>query len=117
VEQQAEKRMTAYAGDQPEARVRYQHRSHDGHKDEPALVVLGSLLSGKDRVVSTKPRARSEDPNNAMAGQNGRKWEGYFMLNAVAKPEDTPEQGRAGTLQGTREAPEREVPDPRSCRR
>jgi predicted Zn-dependent peptidase len=46
VEQQAEKRMIAFAETNPQAQIRY-HGVADGHKDEPALVVLGSLLSGR----------------------------------------------------------------------
>ena len=39
-----------------------------------------------------RPSTRSAIANEASAGQNGSKWEGYFELGAVAKPGNTPEQ-------------------------
>jgi predicted Zn-dependent peptidase len=91
VEQPAEKRMTAYAETNPEVHVRY-HTVADGHKDEPALSVLGSLLSGRTGRLYKSLVLDQKVANSANAGQNGQKWEGYFMLSAVAKPGNLPEQ-------------------------
>jgi zinc protease len=46
MKQLAEKRMVAYAETNPQVVIRY-HTVADGHKDEFALVVLGSILSGR----------------------------------------------------------------------
>ena len=90
VEQMAEKRMIAYAETNPEVEVRY-HSVADGHAHEPALVVLGALLSGKTGRLYTSLVLDQKIANSVSAGQNGMKWEGYFMLNGVAKPGSTPE--------------------------
>jgi predicted Zn-dependent peptidase len=91
VEQLAEKRMIAYAETNPQAQIRY-HGVADGHKDEPALVVLGSLLSGRTGRLYKSLVLDQKIATNVSAGQNGLKWEGYFALSAVAKPGNTPEQ-------------------------
>ena len=91
VEQQAEKRMVAYAETNPEVQIRY-HTVADGHKNEPALVVLGSLLNGRTGRLYKSLVLDQKVANSAGAGQNGQKWEGYFMLEAVAKPGSKPEQ-------------------------
>jgi predicted Zn-dependent peptidase len=90
VEQMAEKRMTAYAETNPEVEIRY-HSVADGHANEPALVVLGSLLSGKTGRLYKSLVLDQKVANNVSAGQNGMKWEGYFSLNGVAKPGSAPE--------------------------
>jgi predicted Zn-dependent peptidase len=91
VEQVAEKRMIAYADTSPGVVIRY-HSVADGHVDEPALLVLGALLSGRTgrlhrSLVLDRPIA-----NNVSADQYGMKYEGYFVLNGVAKPESSPEE-------------------------
>jgi predicted Zn-dependent peptidase len=91
VEQQAEKRMIAFAETNPQAQIRY-HGVADGHKDEPALVVLGSLLSGRTGRLYKSLVLDQKIATNVSAGQNGLKWEGYFALSGVAKPGNTPEQ-------------------------
>ena len=103
VEPQAEKRMIAYAETNPQAQVRY-HTVADGHRDEAALVVLGSLLSGRTGRLYKSLVLDQKVATAASAGQNGLKWEGYFMLNATARPGTTPGAGGAGPLQGDREA-------------
>jgi predicted Zn-dependent peptidase len=89
--QEAEKRMIAYAETNPEVQIRY-HSVADGHKDEPALSVLGSLLSGRTGRLYKSLVLDQKIANSAGAGQNGQKWEGYFMLSGVAKPGSQPEQ-------------------------
>ncbi len=91
VEQQAEKRMTAYADTNPQVEIRY-HTVADGHADEPALLVLGSLLSGRTGRLYKSLVLDRKIANSVSAGQNGMKWEGLFTLAGVAKPGNTPEQ-------------------------
>jgi predicted Zn-dependent peptidase len=90
VEQPAEKRMIAYAETNPEVEIRY-HSVADGHRDEPALVVLGSLLSGRTGRLYRSLVLEQKIANSASAGQNGLKYDGYFSLSGVAKPGNTPE--------------------------
>jgi predicted Zn-dependent peptidase len=90
VEQMAEKRMLAFAETNPEVQIRY-HSVADGHLNEPALVVLGSLLSGRTGRLYKSLVLDQKIANNVAAGQNGMKWAGYFLLNGVAKPGSTPE--------------------------
>lgn len=90
VDQMAEKRMIAYAETNPEVDIRY-HSVADGHVDEPALIVLGSLLSGKTGRLYKSLVLDQKLANSVSAGQNGMKWEGYFSLSGVAKPGSTPE--------------------------
>ena len=59
---------------------------------KPALVVLGSLLSGRTGRLYKSLVLDQKVANSASAGQNGLKWEGYFPLSGVAKPGSTPEQ-------------------------
>jgi predicted Zn-dependent peptidase len=90
VEQMAEKRMVAFAETNPEVQIRY-HSVADGHVNEPALVVLGSLLSGRTGRLYKSLVLDQKNANSVNAGQNGMKWEGYFTLSGVAKPGSTPE--------------------------
>jgi predicted Zn-dependent peptidase len=90
VEQMAEKRMLAFAETNPEVQIRY-HSVADGHLNEPALVVLGSLLSGRTGRLYKSLVLDQKIANSVAAGQNGMKWAGYFLLNGVAKPGSTPE--------------------------
>jgi predicted Zn-dependent peptidase len=91
VEQLAEKRMAAYAETNPEVQIRY-HTVADGHKDDAALTVLGSLLSGRTGRLYKSLVLDQKIANSAFAGQRSQKWEGYFSMSGVAKPGNTPEQ-------------------------
>lgn len=90
VEQMAEKRMIAFAETNPEVQIRY-HSVADGHVDEPALVVLGSLLSGRTGRLYKSLVLDQQIANSVGAGQNGMKWAGYFILSGVSKPGNAPE--------------------------
>jgi predicted Zn-dependent peptidase len=90
VEQVAEKRMIAFAETNPAVEVRY-HSVADGHVDEPALIVLGALLSGRTGRLYKSLVLDQKIANEVSAGQNGLKYEGYFDLDGVAKPASTPE--------------------------
>ncbi len=83
--------MLAYAETNPQVQVRYRGVA-DGHKDEPALVVLGSLLSGRTGRLYKSLVVDSKIANSVGAGQNGYKYEGFFELRAVAKPGVAPEE-------------------------
>jgi len=91
VEHLAEKRMIAFAETNPEVEIRYPSTA-DGHKDEPALVVLGSLLTGRTGRLCKSLVLEQKIANSVSGGQNGLKWEGYFELSGVAKPGSAPEQ-------------------------
>ncbi len=91
VEQMAEKRMVAFAETNPEVQIRY-HSVADGNANEPALVVLGALLSGRTGRLYKSLVLDQKIANGVSAGQNGMKWEGYFMLSGVAKADSTPEK-------------------------
>jgi predicted Zn-dependent peptidase len=91
MQQLAEQRMVAYAETNPQARVRY-HTVADGHPDDVALSVLGSLLSGRTGRLYKSLVTQQEVANNASGGQNGSKYEGYFELRGTAKPGKSPEE-------------------------
>ena len=88
--QLAEKRMVAYAETTPQVAVRY-HSVPDGHVDEPALVFLGQILSGRTGRLYKSLVELQQVANNASAGQAGYGFEGFFALRGTAKPGKTPE--------------------------
>ncbi|HZB45590.1 MAG TPA: pitrilysin family protein [Pyrinomonadaceae bacterium] len=89
--QLAEKRMAAYAETVPQARVRF-HTVAEGHPDSFALSVLSSLLNGRTGRLYKSLVLEQQVANNAGAGQNSLKYEGYFEMNGVAKPGRKPEE-------------------------
>ncbi len=89
--QLAEKRMVAYAETVPQVRVRY-HTVAEGHPDDFALDILGSVLSGRTGRLYKSLVLQQAVANSASASQDGRKYEGLFELNGVAKPGKTPEE-------------------------
>jgi predicted Zn-dependent peptidase len=89
--QYGERRMSAEAETSPEAVVRY-HTVADGHKDEPAFLILQALLNGRTGRLYKSLVLEQQVANSAFAGHNGMKYEGYFQLMGVAKPGKTPEQ-------------------------
>jgi len=54
--------------------------------------VMGSLLNGRTGRLYKSLVLDQKIANGASADQNGMKWEGYFSMDGVAKPEATPEQ-------------------------
>jgi hypothetical protein len=89
--QLAEKRMAAYAETVPQARVRF-HTVAEGHPDSFALSVLASVLNGRTGRLYKSLVLEQQVANNAGAGQNSLKYEGYFEMNGVAKPGRKPEE-------------------------
>jgi predicted Zn-dependent peptidase len=89
--QLAEKRMIAYAETVPQVRVRY-HTVADGHPDDFALDILSSVLSGRTGRLYKSLVLQQAVANSTSASHDGRKYEGLFELNGVAKPGKTPEE-------------------------
>jgi predicted Zn-dependent peptidase len=89
--QLGEQRMTAYAETSPEVRIRY-HTVADGHRDEPALVILSALLNDRTGRLYKSMVLEQQVASQASAGHNGMKYEGYFELRGVARPGKTPEE-------------------------
>ena len=89
--QYAEQRMSGYAETNPEVRIRF-HTVADGHRDEPAFLVLGALLNDRTGRLNKSLVLEQQVANSARAIHEGRKYEGYFEFRAVAKPGKTPEQ-------------------------
>ena len=89
--QLAEKRMIAYADTNPQVVIRY-HSVPDGHVDEPALVVLGQLLSGRTGRLYRSLVEEQEVATRASGGQAGFQFEGMFELRGTARQGRTPEE-------------------------
>jgi predicted Zn-dependent peptidase len=89
--QYGEQRMSAYAETNPEVRIRF-HTVADGHKDEPAFLILGTLLNDRTGRLYKSLVLEQQVANSAFARHEGRKYEGFFEFRGVAKPGKTPEQ-------------------------
>jgi predicted Zn-dependent peptidase len=110
VEQLAEKRMIAYAETNPEVEVRY-HTVADGHVDDYALTVMGSLLTGRTGRLYKSLVLDEKVANSASAGQDSLKYEGSFSLSGVAKPGNTPEQVEQALYREVGKLQKEKVPD------
>jgi predicted Zn-dependent peptidase len=110
VEQQAEKRMIAYAETNPEVEVRY-HTVADGHVDDYPLTVMGALLTGRTGRLYKSLVLDQKVSNSAAAGQNSLKYEGYFSASGVAKPGNTPEQVEQALYREIDRLQKEKVPD------
>jgi predicted Zn-dependent peptidase len=86
----AERRMVAHAETNPQAVVRYLTVA-EGHADEPALTVLGALLSGRTGRLYKSLVLEQKIATAAGGGQNSQKWQGYFQLQGTAVPGGKPE--------------------------
>src|SRR6266436_329867 len=89
--QYGEQRMYASAETSPEVRIRF-HTVADGHKDEPAFLILTTLLNDRTGRLYKSLVLDQQVANSAFAGHEGRKYEGFFEFRGVAKPGKTPEQ-------------------------
>ena len=89
VKQLAEQRMIAHAETNPEVHIRY-HTVADNHVDEPALIVLASLLNGRTGRLYKSLVIEQQLANNASAGARGLKYEGFFEFVGVARPGKDP---------------------------
>ncbi len=89
--QRGERRMSAYAETNPQTIIRY-HTVADGHKDEPPLLMLGAILSGRTGRLYKSLVLDQQVASDARGGNEGMKYEGFFELNGAARPGKTPEQ-------------------------
>ena len=90
-QQYGEQRLTAIAETNPEVRIRY-HTVADGHVDEPAFLILGSLLNDRTGRLYKSLVLDQQVANSATATHSGEKYEGYFEFRGVAKSGKAPEQ-------------------------
>jgi len=97
VEQLAPTRMNAHAETRPQAVIRW-HSVADGHRDEPAFVLLADILNGRTGRLYRELVDGKRVASAARAGQSGRKYEGYFELQATAAQGRTPESIEAELL-------------------
>jgi hypothetical protein len=72
-------------------RVRF-HTVAEGHPDDFVLDILASVLNGRTGRLYKSLVLQQEVANNAFAGQDSRKYEGFFELSGIAKPGKTPEE-------------------------
>lgn len=84
IKQLAEKRLIAYAETRPTVRIRY-HTVPDAHVDEPALLVLGSILNGRTGRFFKSLVLEKQLAVNAGGGVNGLKYDGMFELQGIAR--------------------------------
>jgi len=84
VKQLAEQRMIAYADTNPQVEIRY-HTVPDNHADEPALIMMSHILSGRTGRLYQSLVLEQQLANNASAGSSGLKYEGFFEINGVAR--------------------------------
>ncbi len=88
----AERRFYAEADTNPRLRMRF-HTVAIGHKDEAVLDVIGELLSGKTgrlyKRLVTEEEAALGQPS---AGNQGRKYAGYFEIDVAVKEDRAPEE-------------------------
>jgi predicted Zn-dependent peptidase len=83
--------MLAHADTTPQAVARYLTVAV-GHRDEAALDVMGSLLSGRTGRLYKSLVLDQKVATSAGASNSAQKWEGYFQLTATAAPGQTPEK-------------------------
>jgi predicted Zn-dependent peptidase len=91
VPQHGEQRMIGYADTTPEVRIRF-HTVADGHKDEPALRVLSSLLNDRTGRLYKSLVLQQQIATSAFAAHDGNIYDGYMELRGVARQGKTPEE-------------------------
>ena len=97
VEQQAEQRLSGKAETRPRASVLF-HTVPDAHVDEPALIVLSSILNGRTGRLYKSLVLDKKVAVQAGAGVDGRKYDGSFQVSGVAAPGSQPEDVEAALL-------------------
>ncbi|MFM9957156.1 MAG: M16 family metallopeptidase [Phycisphaerales bacterium] len=93
--QLAEQRMYAECDCQPSVEVRYKTVPFN-HADSFALAVMADVLNGRTGRLYKSMTEGKQIANDAAAGQEDRKYGGYFSFGAEVKGEATPEQLEAG---------------------
>jgi predicted Zn-dependent peptidase len=94
VKQLAEVHMDAVAPSRPQVVIRY-HTVPDGHLDEPALLCLEGVLSGRSGRLYKSLVLEQRLASQVDASQEGRKYDGYFEIEVVAASNDAVETSRA----------------------
>jgi predicted Zn-dependent peptidase len=89
--QYAEQRMAASADTSPTVFIRY-HTVADGHADEPAFLILQSILNGVTGRLNKSLVLERQLANSVSSRHEGLKYEGYFECRGTAKPGKSPEQ-------------------------
>ncbi|MFO7608517.1 MAG: pitrilysin family protein [Candidatus Krumholzibacteriia bacterium] len=89
--QTGEKRFYGEAETNPAVTVRW-HTVAAVHKDTPALMVLAELLNGDTGRLRRNLVLGQAVANSARAGQDSRKYEGMFEIDAECKDGTSPEQ-------------------------
>jgi predicted Zn-dependent peptidase len=93
--QLAEQRMNAECDCQPSVEVRYKTVPFN-HADSFPLAVMADVLNGRTGRLYKSMTEGKQIAASASAGQEDRKYGGYFSFNAEVKGEATPEQLEAG---------------------
>ena len=104
--QEAEKRFYGEAETNPAVTVRW-HTVASVHRDTPALMVLAELLNGDTGRLKRNLVLGQGVATSARAGQDSRKYEGMFEIDAECKDGRTPRGAGAGPARGDRQAAER----------
>jgi predicted Zn-dependent peptidase len=110
IDHKGEQRMIAHAETNPEVRIRY-HTVADGHKDEPAFLVMSGLLNDRTGRLYKSLVLEQQVANGAAATHEGRKWEGLFEFRGIAKPGHTPEQVEQAIYKEIEKLQNEPVPD------
>lgn len=91
IAQQAMARMIACAETNPRVVIRY-HTVPAGHKDEPALTILSSMLNGQTGRLYRSLVLQQDLASSVAASHVGARYEGYFELEVTPRPEKRPEE-------------------------
>ena len=89
--QEAEKRFYGEAETNPAVTARW-HTVANVHRDTPALMVLAELLNGDTGRLKRNLVLEQGVATSARAGQDSRKYEGMFEIEAECKDGRTPEE-------------------------
>jgi predicted Zn-dependent peptidase len=104
VRQAAEKRLYGECDCPPQIEVRY-HTVPFNHRDSFALQIMAEILNGRTGRLYKSMIEGSEIASSAYAGQDSRKYAGYFAFTGESKGEAAPEEleqawyGELGRLQ------------------
>jgi len=95
VKQMAEKRMIAEAETNPQVDILW-HTVAFQHKDSYPLEILAQILNGRSGRLYKGMVLGKEIATQAGAGQDSRKWAGYFNISAECKEPHTPQEVEEG---------------------
>jgi predicted Zn-dependent peptidase len=110
VEQLAEKRMNAEAEANPEVDLSWQSVAF-GHKDAPALNILGQILSTRTGRLYKGLVLGKQLATEVQAGPGTRRWAGTFEISAEVKEGHTPEEVEQGIYDELEKLKAEDVPE------